>query len=207
VPRKRHTYPAKVLADLITALEVSDVPIAEGGPKAMKVLRGYHAALLDVLSMGPVLCIDAWLRESAHQNGTLTPDETLLLRAELLQLFRSAVRQRESGQSSSTIWLQPQMIGLTVRVVEGGRVNLALDAPVARELVLLQVMMLLQEVGLVNVRQCAAPGCGRLFVKTYRREFCSVQCQKRINARKQRHQAREKRERQARARRLRKGQS
>ena len=174
--RKRHAYPAQVLADLITALEVSDAPVAAGGPNAMKVLRGYHTALLDVLSRGPVSCIDAWLRESAHPNGTLTPDETLLLRAELLQLFRSAVRQGESGQPSSTIWLHAgRPIAVTARVVEGGRVNLALDGPEARELILLQVLLLLQEVGLLK-RTAVRRGGMRASLCQKRTAVSSVPC-------------------------------
>ena len=67
----------------------------------------------------------------------------------------------------------------------------------------MQTVLLLHEVGLANVLECAAPDCQRLLVKVYRREFCSVQCQKRINARKQRQTAPEQKERLARRRRQR----
>jgi CGNR zinc finger len=41
-------------------------------------------------------------------------------------------------------------------------------------------------VGWRNIRICGAPGCSHFFVKTYRREFCSLRCQQRVNKQRQR---------------------
>ena len=59
------------------------------------------------------------------------------------------------------------------------------EAADTRDLVVLQLVLLLHTVGLHNIRFCAAPDCPgpHLFVKSYRREFCSVRCQKRTLAR------------------------
>jgi hypothetical protein len=56
----------------------------------------------------------------------------------------------------------------------------------------LQLVMLLDRVGLSAVRRCGAADCRRLFVKTYRREFCSERCQKRAHKRKVRQEERER---------------
>lgn len=200
--RKRYAHPEAVLNATIAALEVDDGPLKGrvAGAVAWSLLRSYQKGLLDLLSMGPLSCVETWLRETAHPDGSLTPEETLLIRAELLALIRNTVR----GQSSRISTSQSQLV-FSVRLTDTGGVTIAADGT-TRDLIIVQCVMLLQQVGLANVRLCLAPNCGRVFAKTYRREFCSVQCQKRVNARKQRQQARERRERQARTRRLRKGQ-
>lgn len=200
--RKRYVHPEAVLNATIAALEMDDGPLKGRvvGDVAWSLLRSYQKALLDLLSMGPLLCVETWLRETAHPDASLTPEDTLLIRAELLALIRNTIRGQSSPISTS-----PSRLSFSVRPNDTGRVTIAADGT-TRDVIILQFVMLLQHVGLANVRMCLAPDCGRVFVKTYRREFCSVQCQKRVNARKQRQQARERRERQARTRRLRKGQ-
>ena len=85
---------------------------------------------------------------------------------------------------------------------EGRACENPVDSTDVRNVVVLQLVMLLNEVGLHNVRVCGA--CPRLFVKTYRREFCSVQCQQRKYKRIKRQWTKEQKERQAAARRRRK---
>jgi hypothetical protein len=60
--------------------------------------------------------------------------------------------------------------------------------------VLLQLVLLLHTVGLRNVWKCSAPDCARLFIKTYRRAFCSPRCQKRAYMRTTWQAAREQEE-------------
>ena len=78
---------------------------------------------------------------------------------------------------------------------EKERVVLMGEGPL-RELLLLQLLMLLEQVGLGNVRACDAADCQRIFVKTYRRTFCSLKCQRRAIKRRLRQAAREQLEKQ-----------
>ena len=69
------------------------------------------------------------------------------------------------------------------------RVELAVASWDVFDLVALQLVLLVQRVGLRNVRAC--PDCRRVFVKTYRRTFCSKRCQKRAQQRRLRQKERE----------------
>ena len=53
-------------------------------------------------------------------------------------------------------------------------------------LALVQWCLLLAAAGVVAIRRCQAPECGRLFVREYRRVFCSRTCQRRVNGRRRR---------------------
>ncbi len=88
--------------------------------------------------------------------------------------------------------------------LKDGRVTTLVESSDVRNVVMLQMVMLLHEVGLQNVRVCGVADCQRLFVKTYRREFCSVRCQQRNYKRIKRQWTKEQKERQAAARRRRK---
>lgn len=52
------------------------------------------------------------------------------------------------------------------------------------------LVLLLHLVGFENLWPCGASDCPRIFVKTYRREFCSERCQKRTYKRQERDTAR-----------------
>jgi CGNR zinc finger len=190
-----------MLGRVIRVLETDDSPLEDPDPqRVLQLLRVYHAALVDLLTHGPLLCDEAVAREQEKtEHFPLQRADVSVLRAELLQLFRSAVRQAEIGAPSTAI--STKTVSYTVRLVDG-RASIAASGD-TRSLVILQAMLLLNDVGLTNVHECTAPDCRRLFVKVYRREFCSEQCQKRINTRKQRQIAREQRERLARRRRQR----
>jgi hypothetical protein len=196
-----------VLGRVIRVLETDDPELSESldPERGVRLLRLYHAALVDLLTHGPLRCEEAVAREREEtERPTLSMTDTSMVRAELLQLLRSTVRGASYGGSSSAIELIPSRLAplsFTVRLAEG-RAMIAATGD-TRSLVVLQTVLLLQEVGLANVHECTAPDCRRLFVKVYRREFCSEQCQKRINTRKQRQLAREQKERLARRRRQR----
>jgi hypothetical protein len=205
VTRNRHSGlsdPEAVLGRVIRALQTDDGRPADIDPKRWPALLAtYHEALMDLLAHGPLRCDEAVARE---QETTPLRPELAIIRLELLQLIGSTIQGGTYGGSSSRIELIPspvEPIAMTVRVVEG-RAEIAATGD-TRSLVILQIVLLLQEVGLANVHECSASDCRRLFVKVYRREFCSVQCQKRINTRKQRQIAREQKERLARQRRQR----
>lgn len=208
--RKRHSgiTPAEAtLGRVIRALDADDSERDTAATVAM--LQTWHAAFTDLLTNGPLRCDEAIARE---RQMTAAPAETVLerstLRAELLQLLRSAVRGRLAGQESSPITIT-EPVAFRVRLEDAdewlevpgfGRASIAAEGD-TRSLIILQLLLLLQEVGIGNVHECSAPDCRRLYVKVYRREFCGERCQKRINTRKQRANAKAKRERAARRRR------
>jgi hypothetical protein len=208
MPTKRYESPDAVLTRVIKGLERSDHPL--GGDDAAaetRVVLAYRTALIELLAFGPLACSEALTREGSAESR-LPSEEVVNLRAELLQFLRSAVRRSGTGTPSTSI---SQYGGVTfaVRVDDDGRAGI-LAAGSSRALVLLQLVMLLDIVGLDNVRICSAPDCPgdghpapRLYVKTYRREFCSVRCQKRVYARRARQEELDRRKRQARAKRLR----
>lgn len=189
--RKRRsgiTEPEAVLGTVIRALEEDDAAL--DGPDPLPLLRTYHDALVRLLAHGPLLCTEAHARErELTEAPRLGWADVLKLRAELLQVVRSAVRQATAGAASTPIDTRPG-ISFSVQLVDGRAVIRATGD--TRSLVLHQFLMLLHEVGLTNVQKCSAPDCQRLFVKVYRREYCSVQCQKRIYTREKRRLDRER---------------
>ncbi len=103
-------------------------------------------------------------------------DEVITVRAELLAFLRGLVRTQSFGGSQSIG--TEGLFNFTARLARG-RVALGADGKHTRDLIVLQVVLLALHVGLPNVRKCGAPDCDHLFVKRYRREYCSVACQKR----------------------------
>jgi hypothetical protein len=61
---------------------------------------------------------------------------------------------------------------------------LVFDRTSAGTLVFLQVARLVEQLSLGRVLTC--PACGQLFVKRYRREYCSTRCQDRTDKRERR---------------------
>lgn len=182
----------EALTRLVRALEIEDAGL-EDPDAALPLLRGYHAALVDLLVSGPLRCDDAIARErELTDQPTLSPADVSVVRAELLQLLRSAVR----GDPAWTRHIGTRDAVMFETQVDAGHVVLVARGS-TEDLIVLQAVLLLQEVGIHNLRECAAPDCRSLYVKVYRREFCSERCQKRINRRKQLQQQRERRARQA----------
>jgi len=183
--RKRDRTPEAVLERVIRELEQSD---ALNHPS-------HHRAVIALLSGGPLLCPEA-LQWEVEQ-----PDpEVSLIRAELITFLRDTVRLDGTGAA----WYGIGLMGhVQLRALAAaGDVTGAASGSV-RDVAVLQLFLLMREVGLRNIRVCGAiepGGCRRLFVKTYRRAFCSARCQQRVYKRDQRRQAREK-QAQSRARR------
>jgi hypothetical protein len=164
--RKRDITPEAKLHRLIRALETNNI-------------RSYAAAM-ELMLGGPMICNPA----RASQSG--------LLRAELLQFLRSAVRAADSGALSySPIATSEHSLSFRTLTTDG-RVAIAVDGHDARDLVILQLMVLLQIVGLKNVLRCPLPECGRIFVKRHKQEYCTPAHQGLHNKRKQRQNRREK---------------
>jgi hypothetical protein len=178
VARKRDTSPEALLQRVIADLEHDR-------------LATQRRAVLALLAEGPLLCSDALHREIQQPNPDL-----MTWRAELLQFLRTLVRV--DGQEPTQAQIGTYGFLTFDGHHAGGRVDVAAGGRDVRDLVVLQLVLLLREVGLRNVRKCGIGDCRHLFVKTYRREFCSIRCQQRDYKRKLRQRAREQKELQAR---------
>jgi CGNR zinc finger len=185
MPSKRYALPEVLLQRVIRSLEQSD----------RENHRSHRAAVLALLSEGPLMCSETLLREIESPDPGVS-----LIRAELIAFLRQTVRLADQGG----------LFGYPISLAEvrlfataaGRRVIGAAEGSV-RDMAVLQLFLLMQSVGLRNVRMCGAAepgGCQRIFVKTYRRTFCSMRCQKRAQARRLR---RKQLEQQIRARRRR----
>jgi hypothetical protein len=174
---KRNNQPAEtLLADVVRCAERPDTPRQE-----------FIDLLCQLLDLGPLLTfgVKAAIKASSDEE-----------RADLQQEIRTVVRQvvtaRANGGMLASI---PINVALTPvpspTAKHPGRVLLGI-AGEPRDVVWFQLLRLLQTVGLNRVLVCE---CGKTFVKVGRREFCSVNCQKRVYMRQQRAEERQDRAR------------
>ena len=165
--------------------------------------RLMSAAMLGLVTRGPMEFHR--VRLPAGENPDWLTDVAARVGPELERFARDLVLwQADAGLDDDTFGFGTEIDVRAplkfVAQVSGGSVRLAVTRADLRDFIVLQFLLLLQDVGVRNVRECRAPECARLFVKTYRREFCSPQCQKRVYARKMRGRQRELEERRRRAR-------
>ena len=201
--RKRDTQPETLLTTVIRALERGDY-------------QSGREAVLSLLAHGPLLAFETLIKE-LNREPPFPSKEVSRTVDELLAFLRSIVGTQGQRHSHGISLNEPVTFTATTSAVAGRfratRVSsfqirhhvVCAASGSTRDLVVLQFVLLIRMVGLGNVQVCAAPECPRLFVKTYRREFCSVTCQKRVQKRKLRQQERERLERLARKRERRKG--
>lgn len=169
--RKQDVAPEVALQRVIRGLE--DAPNDDAFSKR------HLQPIRDLVLGGPLLVNDQF------QQALKQPQpEAGLWRAEFLQFVRTLVRTADQTWQGHPLVTDGRFKFSTVAV--GDRVYCHVDSQSIRDVALLHLMLRLQDVGLRNIRQCAAPECQRLFVKTYRREFCSLRCQQRQNKRVQR---------------------
>jgi len=155
-------------------------------------LHRQRATLRSLLVNGPLRC-------PADVIGQFTawdPVEVGVTTRELLRFLRDTVRLRDNDGRG----LRPRMEidNLTLSVaLEHGRlvpaVENGLHRTSVRTFLFLQLWEVIRRVGVDTLRQCAAPDCQRLFVKTHRQAFCTERCQKRISKRALRAAARRRR--------------
>lgn len=184
MPRKHHT-PDERLAAIVPLLEADDDDI-----------RSHARAIRLLVTDGPLTPSDGLL--AALNAPTWTPDDVSITRAELLAFLRSLVRQRGTGYVGTTRigTYHPVNIGA---VEIGGIVACTLDGDV-RDAAVWQLVMLLGQVGVSQIRPCRAEDCAHLYVKTHKRMFCSRACQNRQFMRQKRENERYKRQQRARTR-------
>jgi hypothetical protein len=191
VTRKRDTSPEALLQTVITGLE-NDYPPT------------YRGAVLALLAQGPLLCPETLLKELEQPAGEQWDVGVVrgdsLARAELLAFLRQTVRNENTGAVGYGIAITSPV---TFSATAAGRRVTCGAAGAMRDVAILQLLLLLDRVGLSNVRICGVGDCQRLFVKTYRREFCSARCQQRDYKRRLRQRRREQQEQQTRSRRRR----
>jgi len=174
--------PDALLQDVITWLE-SERDTAHRG------------ALLLLLARGPLWCGVAVVDLSEWDTPRVTA-----LRDDVLAYLRSLVVHADDWTAEIEI-RQPVRFSANVehraaptsKTSNGVAVGVEGDP---RDLVILQLQQVIQAVGLRNIAKCAAADCPHLFVKWYRRECCSIRCQKRHYKRQARQQELEDRARQ-----------
>lgn len=168
-------------------------------------------AVLLLLEQGPLWTPDAYEAERDRQVPELFGHDddgrpiftVAVVGGELLAFLRDLVRAKGSGLPNIGLWLT--RVKVRGRADDSGRVSLSAEGAM-RETALLQLVLLVYTVGVGNVRECSASDCPRLYVKTYRREFCSKRCQKREQMREYRARLeRERAQAEARQRRKRQG--
>ena len=146
--------------------------------------RGHRRALHALLTQGPLRCYPKLQQLHVAPWGEI--------RAEALAFLRTLVRRSQDGVSGLSQGIGVGYKALTISAGVGGSLVGAGDI---RDLIVLQLVMLLHDVGIGQVRVCRDPKCQRLFVKRYRRGFCSTRCQKRLHTYLTRLGEREERER------------
>ena len=194
MPRKCYATPEALLRAVITTLE-QDRPRRRPAAPAHRPLcpetlqRKRDAPAVQEWDDGPqslaALCgssLLAFLREAVQLRSGLSALRAL--RADL-----AAGRE----QAVSPIPVRG-LVTFRALVTERGAVRLVAEGNV-EGVAVLQLVQLLEAVGIANVRQCQASPCLRLYVKTYRRQYCSPRCQKRAQMRQFRQRARDQQQR------------
>jgi hypothetical protein len=150
--RKQDKYPERVLQTAIAEMHAG-----RSGYALKLLLRG------GPLSTG---------RESFAQLQRIPAADVAAIAGEILAFLQRVARGRSDGYGlEGRFRLSPE--------VKGGNHVFATDLPDVRDVVLLQVVMLVQQVTPGRVLEC--PACRLPFVKHYRREYCSTLCQDRTD--------------------------
>jgi hypothetical protein len=183
MPRKRDRSPEATLRAVLASLETSD---ELNHPS-------HHQAIRALVLEGPYVT-KATMRDAARTPHPLAS----LWRAELVAFLRTLVQT--AGHTSYGVLGLHSPPAYSAALIDG-RVVLTIDTLSLRDVAILQLQLLLHEVGLRHVRFCVAPDCQHLFVKTYRREYCSSRCQQRHNKQRLRAAERERHARQIQRRR------
>lgn len=183
--RKGHR-PDTLLAEVLSALG-SDDPRARWHACVSLVARGpliASAALADLLN-----------RKLDSERPALAPADAFNICAELLQFIRRLLQQHNQGRWSEGIEIYGRFTYSALAA--GPKVAIAIEGDL-RAVIVQQFVSLLQEVGVANVRRCAAPDCPNVFVRFHKREYCSRVCARRVYMRTRRENERQARERRAR---------
>jgi hypothetical protein len=158
---KRDRTPEQRLSEIIRLLE-------RNAPGEARV------ALFHLFSDGPLLASDFGIED-------LSDEDLHVVSAALLAQLRWLIERPDTP----LLWTATAPVTYAF-LVHQRRPVLGLVRPkharttAVRDVAQLLLALFLREVGLVNVVQCAAPGCPHRFIRFHKRTFCSPTCQKRV---------------------------
>jgi len=185
--RKRNK-PEVLLGRLIGYLEES--PEAAGSREGRRIL-------LEMIEDGPDVAIGDMrcevLGTAPEEIHPWSAAACVRVQRELREYVRALVKLTDDESGGFVPELRVRLLSRGATTVNGD-VFLTVDGR-ARDVLYHQVLGLLHQVGIRRISECRA-GCGRIFVKAWRREFCSRQCQARIYMRQRRLNRRRNRRRQ-----------
>lgn len=149
--------------------------------------RVQYKAIFDLLMSGPFV-----VPVMVPQAFRALADTETTERAELLAFLRNLVRWRDVEGYHAQIGTYGA-VTYAAKLVNGAWVPRVDGEP--RDVLVIQFIALLHAAGFDSVQLCTAPPapggtsrdiCGRLYVKAYRRKFCSRTCQARDEKRRNR---------------------
>jgi len=181
ISRQRDRTPDEVLLDeVISNLEDGEAPRA-----VMALVMAGPFFCQPVGGAGPLYSHPVDVEAFDQQ-----PEEIATIADALLAYVRGIVHTRIDRTHPAPSIAMSGTVQFSPLLLENGRIVTFAKGAV-RDLAVLQFERLLDLVGLRNIHVCGAENCSHLFVKTYRREFCSERCQKRTYKRRSRQEARE----------------
>jgi hypothetical protein len=156
MPRKRHSL--ETLLTKVVSLIESDND------------RDIRQVVSALVLEGPLM-----VEITAADLSVLPIDAFLTPRAEALQFLRTIVRLNNVSRAQMGTH---KHFNFTAEA--RGDVVMCSLAGELSDVTKLQLVVLLRMLGLPKVRRCQRAGCLKIFVKRYRREYCSRQCQNRV---------------------------
>jgi CGNR zinc finger len=127
--------------------------------------------------------------------NALPREELVVTQRDALALLRGVVLD---GVARADLQLQMFLVRPGVLPGRGQAPTFRNNSPVlataggsTRDRFLYRLIRLLEQFGVEKLQACAAPECGRLFLKVTRKEFCSARCQSRVYMRQRRQDERE----------------
>jgi len=165
-PDITHDPPVALAGELVTLLDDQDDP------------RSHRLALWKLLTNGPAYADVSDVKQ-------LSDAEVQNIAHALRDYLRSAVRSDFRNQA----WLDFTGVRVkTERSLDDAALS-SMEGPILGR-ASANLWLLMHLVGFRAFWECAAPDCSRIFVKRYRREFCSQRCEKRTYKRRTRQDAR-----------------
>ena len=162
-----------VLRQVVHTLETDDSP------------KGHQAVLVELVTHGPFTCLGGLTKVLQAP-----PAHHVVICNALRDFIRTLVRGRPSfAERIHTALAAPLTFSA---IVEPHRVQLSTEGHLHDQAVL-QLVLLIDRVGLSQFLPCPAHGCEHVFVKVRRAKFCSKTCQRRDEVRRRRTREREER--------------
>jgi hypothetical protein len=136
---------------------------------------GHLMVITALVNHGPLLVVGGNTQAVlAHVDR---PDQNAALCAELRRFLRAAVHPDDTATTANHL---STAMAVEYRIT-AGRVSVAGNL---HDLVALQLLLLVDRVGLRRLRICAGADCARMFVKRRKELFCSKTCQRRTEVRR-----------------------